>query len=397
MSTVLKVVLSDFSNESRDRREITCLVEQGHHVIVMAKSPINKYKVINQDGYEVHFLPVDTKKTDGRRSIFKTTLTVFKWVKYARKIEPDCISGHDMIALTIGYLSTLLKNKLTRPILVYDSHELELARKTEQSRSLLELKLIMFLEKHLIKRSVFTIVVNDSIADVLVQTYKLDKRPLVVRNIPTQWQTNAKECQKKREEICELLSMSQDTFLLMFHGGISKGRGIGQVIQALTELENVAFIILGYGDDKEDYADYARELDVADRVLFLDVVPLVELWKYIGAVDLEVCLYENVCHNHYLSLPNKLFEAIQSETPVIGSDFPEIARIINDYDVGVTCNPDNIKEIIDKISYLQKNQEVLKRYKDNAKKAKQHLCFEEEKIKLAQEYAKYLVKYKAIC
>lgn len=395
VSVVLKIVLSDFCNESRDKREIACLVDQGHCVIVMAKSPINKYQIIEQDGYEVHFLPVDTKKSNGRRSIFKTAWTIFKWVKYARNIEPDCISGHDLIPLSIGYLSTLVMREKNRPILVYDSHELEMARKTKQPRNLIKLKLIMIIEKFLIKRSAFTIVVNDSIAEVLVKTYKLDKKPIVIRNIPKKWQINPIQCKQKRAEFCKLLSVPQDTFLLMFHGGISKGRGIVQIIQALTELERVAFIILGYGEDKEYYVVCTHELGVADKVLFLDAVPFDDLWKFIGAVDLSICIIENVCESYYLSLPNKLFEAIQSETPVIGSNFPEIAGIINDYGVGVTCNPNDVREIIEKIRYLQNNREILSLYKDNAKNAKEELCFEEEKSKLTQEYAKYLVKDKA--
>ena len=88
MSKVLKIILSDFSNESRDKREITCLVELGHHVIVMAKSTINKYEVIEHEIYDIHFLPVDTK-IHGRRTFYKTAITLFKWVKYSRNILPD--------------------------------------------------------------------------------------------------------------------------------------------------------------------------------------------------------------------------------------------------------------------------------------------------------------------
>jgi len=389
MAKVLKIVLSDFSYESRDKREILCLIDMGHQVVVMAKSNNNEYQVIKQDGYEIHFLPTDTKKANGKRSIYKTIMTVINWIKYARNIKPDCISGHDLIPLTIGYLSTLFTFREKKPMLVYDSHEFEIGRNTASNNKLRKL-IISKVEKFLIKKCAFSIMVNDSIADEIQKRYSLKEKPIVVRNVPNIWKIDPEICQQKRKEIYNRFSISKDTYLLMFHGGIARGRGIGQVIKSLSELKNVAFVILGYGEAKKYYAAYARDLGVIDRVIFLDAVPLGELWEYIGAADLSICMPENICESYYLSLPNKLFEAIQSETPVLGSDFPEIARIINKYKIGVVVDPENVEQIINVIKMMIKDKELYNEFKINLKYVKNELCWEKEQRILKEAYARIL-------
>jgi hypothetical protein len=47
--------------------------------------------------------------------------------------------------------------------------------------------MIKFWEGKLIKKSVFTIVVSDGIADELQKIYKMDNRPVVIRSIPNKW------------------------------------------------------------------------------------------------------------------------------------------------------------------------------------------------------------------
>ena len=49
--------------------------------------------------------------------------------------------------------------------------------------------------------------------------------------------------------------------------------------------------------------------------------------------------------NNYLSLPNKIFEYIAAGLPVVASDFPDMAELVSDYDVGETCDPESPADI----------------------------------------------------
>jgi len=90
--------------------------------------------------------------------------------------------------------------------------------------------------------------------------------------------------------------------------------------------------------------------------------------------------------NHYYMLPNKLFENIQSETPIIGSEFPEIKRIIDEYGVGLYCDPEKIESIVDCIEKLRTNSELYQNIKNNLKVAKSELCWENEKKVIEEAY-----------
>jgi len=59
-------------------------------------------------------------------------------------------------------------------------------------------------------------------------------------------------------------------------------------------------------------------------------------------------------------LPNKLFECISAGHPTIGSNFPELRRIIEGYHIGRTFRPDDPKDIAKAINYVLSDKE---RYK----------------------------------
>ncbi len=160
-----------------------------------------------------------------------------------------------------------------------------------------------------------------------------------------------------------------------------KGRGIELLIQAVEQLNHVGLIILGNG--REDYLEHLRNLAkehrVENKVLFHPAVPITELWKFVGAADVSTAPIELVAKNHYYSLPNKFFESIQSLTPIIASAVPEMKRIIDKYEIGLTCEPGNVEEICRCIERLRTDKALYRRCKENLAHAKEDLCWENEK------------------
>jgi len=121
-------------------------------------------------------------------------------------------------------------------------------------------------------------------------------------------------------------------------------------------------------------------------VLFHDAVPIEILWQYLGAVDLGAITIPNTCGSYYYCLPNKLFENIQAETPMIGNNFPEIIRIIEGYNIGLCCDPHNLDEIAANIEKMRDDKALYAKMKENLKSAKKELCWENEKKVLIEAY-----------
>ena len=63
-------------------------------------------------------------------------------------------------------------------------------------------------------------------------------------------------------------------------------------------------------------------------------IALAELLSYTHQADIGVSLLEDSCENHRLALPNKLFEYLAADLPVVVSDLPEMRRLVTERGVG---------------------------------------------------------------
>ena len=387
MVFLLKITVTDFEHASRDKREISVVRELGYDVEVIAKSNNGISKIGEQDDYKVHYL--STRLLGDSKHLVKLNrlISIFYWSNYVRKLNATCISGHNLEAAIIGWLSNRFKKN--KAALVYDPHEYTLETKEKSRLSKLYRLFVFILEKFIINKSEFTITVNDSIAEALMRDYNLPQKPLVVRNVANYWHIDPLISSQIREKICDNINMPLNTFIVMYHGAVMKERGIENLISsAKISGDDVAVVILGYGEAtyKKDLSRLACDLGV--KVYFHDAVHVSDLWKYISAVDAGVSLGTNSCTNHYFMLPNKIFENIQSLTPLIASNYPEIRNIIKGYSIGVCCDASNTKSISDSIKRLKDNKNFYSVLKRNLVVAKSELSWENEKIILKNAYSK---------
>ena len=383
---IVKVCCSEFINENRNKRELSVCYELGMNILVMAKGcKEDKFKKDTVDGFDV--LRFSTRPLGDRfpKSINRL-FSLFTWAYYVRMLRADIISGHDLTALLIAYMSNISKQKGKKSKLVYDSHEFEIGRCGNRNK--FSKWAITHLERFLMKECVFSIMVNDTIADEVQRIHNQKVRPIVVRSIPEYWNIDEVVIKQTRFELLRGNGLPVDTFTIMYHGGIIKDRGIETLIELVSINLKISGVILGNG--QKDYMKYlqslVKEKGIEDRIIFHPAVPIEELWKYVGAADVGMVMIRNVCPNHYYSLPNKFFENIQSMTPIIGSNFPEIKRIIEQYKIGLTCNPDNIQEINKCVEKMRIDREFYKQCKKNLIQAKKDLCWEKEKKVLEKSY-----------
>lgn len=398
MVKVLKICGSSWANASRDKRELSVYQELGEEVIVLAKGDVKDYGRIDYvDGFRVIRY---TTRPFGEYvpNTINRFFSLFIWTHAVRRLNPDVISGHDLLpALTIAWMATLFKKK--KPRLIYDSHEFELGRNVK--RGAIKKLIIKYWESFLIKRCAFTIMVNDSIADEVQRIHKLKTRPVVIRNTPQIWEWDEAKCLSIREQLLKMLekketenpvaeSMEDEPFLIMYHGALTSGRGIETLIRVAAVNTKIKAVILGDGNEK--YVNYLKKMviksKVNSRVLFHPAVDLKELWKYVGAVDLSLMMISSSAKSYYYALPNKFFESIQSLTPIIASDFPEMSRIIKYYGIGLCCEPDDLQQINECIERMRNDKQFYHSCKENLKCAKSDLCWEKEKKKLVAEFSK---------
>lgn len=166
------------------------------------------------------------------------------------------------------------------------------------------------------------------------------------------------------------------------------GRGIETFIKLLSKNKDIYGVIMGSGQQNyvEELKGQADEGGVADRLLFYPAVKQDELWKYAGAADAGMILASATTKNALFSLPNKFFENIQSGTPIICPFYPEMKRIVDEYKVGLTCDPEDIEDINACIERLRTDRELYAEIKGNIKAAQKELSWDREKKKLYDSY-----------
>lgn len=387
---VLKICVGTWQNASHDKRELAVCRELGAQVQVIAKGDITGQQEI-VDGFPVTRL--SARPLGNRFPVAVNRIAaIFSWASYIRNMKDvDVISGHDLSGLGIGWLSNFFKRKKAQ--LVYDSHEFELGRNAVTARSKLSHWVICYVERFMMKRCSFSIMVNDSIADEVQRIHKLKTRPVVARNAAYYWPLCPEKIQDMRIQLQQYFPVHAAAFIIMYHGKVGINRGIEQMLRSAAELADVSCIILG-SSESQQYIDtlkqLATELGMADRVLFHPAVPLEQLPEYVAAVDVGMINILATAKSYYYMLPNKFYENIQALTPVIVSDFPEVGKIVDKYGIGLKVNPEDIGDITQAIVKMKNDKPFYEKCKKNLLIAKENLCWEKEKEMLKEAYRQIL-------
>ena len=265
--------------------------------------------------------------------------------------------------------------------LVYDSHEFYTETPELVNRPFVQ-GIWERIEAFIFPRLTDIITVNGSIAGLYEEKYH--KKLHVVRNIPRRLK------EEKRYSRAEL-GLPEDRKIILLQGaGINIQRGAEEAIEAVRHCENVLLLIIGSGDVVGKLKEKAEQSDYRDRVMFLPKMPYEEMMRYTRLADIGLTLDKDTNINYRYSLPNKLFDYIHARIPVLASRLPEIASIVEDYDIGMITENHKPENIALKLKEMLGDQELTSRWKNNLDKAAEALCWEKEELTLKEVYQKYV-------
>lgn len=380
----LKISLYPFQSNSRDARELEAAEKAGFTDIEVLTFTGEKGESMAENPHWNHtFINRRPLGNSTLGKVLGKILTSFLFIHKARAAHAKVLSGHDLLGLLIAYLASVGRRKDTA--LVYDAHEYELGRSTGKPRSRAQKKRIGRLEKFLIRKSALTISVNASIAQQMQEDYQMTFPHVVVRNIPVARPIDRKLLEKNRALFREKLGLQEGDPLLLYHGNLTRGRGIEESIRLLTREKRAGLVILGKGSEAyvKSLKERAVQEGVENRVLFHPAVPGEVLLSYVGACDIAMVLISQEPMSYYYALPNKLFESIHANLPLIASDSPEIFRIVNGYGIGLAVSPKDEEAVKKALDQLW-TPDYYNKAKNQMKKAREELTWENEREKLLE-------------
>lgn len=353
MKRVLVSVSNDISNDQRLERTCSTLHKNNYNVTVIGRK--------KKDSQTINF-QFKTKRLNllfSRGFLFYACFNfrLFFILFFSKK---DILFANDLDTLLPNYLVSKLQNKP----LVFDSHELfsevpELVNKTFSK------KVWKLLENWLIPKLKYVITVSDGIKNYYQKKY--DIKVNVIRNLPIQ----------SKEKLGSFNGVSKHQKIVLYQGSINIGRGLELMIEAIALLKNYTLVIAGNGDILEDLEKKVLNLQLENKVTFLGKLNPTELQKLTPNATVGLSLEEDLGLNYKYALPNKLFDYIQAEIPVIVSNLSDMAGIVNQYKVGevlIDRTPLSLSNLILKIG--------TNNYTAQLKNAKKELTWENEKATL---------------
>ena len=145
-------------------------------------------------------------------------------------------------------------------------------------------------------------------------------------------------------------------------------------------------VLLGDGSEQKRLTILARRLGVTHRVYFHPAVPQQHLLTYTASADVGIIPYLPTSPNTRLCTPNKLFEFLQAEVPILAHDLPELRRIIAGEGIGQVTMLSSPQALAAAIDAWFAAPDPGHCYQEALRQAKERYCWEHEEPKLLALY-----------
>lgn len=374
----LHISLTEFRNESRVLKETSSILNHNIaskvYIASLHADDLEEEKLYN-DNIILNRFKLSSRKFS--KNLFVQVLKYFEFIYrvtiFYRKKDIKMVNIHTIALLPFGvFLKYLFKAKL-----VYDTHELE--TETNDGNGLRK-KLAKFVEKTLIKKCDLIFVVSENIADWYAKEYDI-RRPIVVKNAPRLVDS------KKTNHFRENLGIKDESIIVLYQGGLSKGRGVDLLLETFKKRDDdkVVIVFMGYGEIEEDIKIASKE---RNNIFFHPAVDPDIVLEYTSSADIGISFIENTCLSYYYCLPNKLFEYAMAGLPVIVSNMKEMRELVEKYDMGIVVTDDKIESMNNAIDKIL--QSDIKQMKQNARRCAEENSWEKQEVKMINEYKRVL-------
>lgn len=310
-------------------KEARSLAGAGFDVSVVAKADRSEVR----DG--VRILPF---LTGAKRRPLRMTLGLVGMLRTALKVNADAYHLHDPELLLIAPLLKMRGKKV-----VYDAHEdlpgtirakywIPDAFKTPLAL------LAGFVEQAIAQRLDAVVVANPGQSAPFP-----DEKTIAVQNFPLAFEMNA----------VNVIPYQARRNCAVYVGGLTESRGVLQMLEAVEILnqKTSAKLLLGGRFVPETLETESRSKPGWKHTEYLGFLDRVELVNVLVQSRVGLALMHPT-PNYTSNQPVKLFEYMLAGIPVVASNIPNYARIVDDAGCGIAVDPLNSEAIAEAIEWL---------------------------------------------
>ena len=352
-------VTNDLNQDQRMHRVCSTLQSTGYQVTLIGRRKFNSESLYEQP-FAQHRLSMFFQR--GVLFYLEYQIRLFFYLLFT--IKPSIMYSVDLDTVIPVRLASMLRRSKT----IHDAHEL-FTEVPELLKSPIKRALWMTVGKMTMKGFDHRITVNNSLAKILSDSYGCDFTS--IRNLPINREKSTAKLEFQRPYI-------------WYQGVLNEGRGLEEMIGAMSSLPNLDLRLAGEGDRSLSLRVLAEKSKAKDRIHFYGWMNPSDMHAWASNAWLGINLLNDTAGNYYHSLANRTFDYVQAELPALHMDFPEYRTVIQKYEVGVLLTDLSSDHIASAIQNLISDTERYNQFRLECKKAKEELTWESESEKLTE-------------
>ncbi len=315
------------------------------------------------DGVQIHHIK---KSNKGRLN--RMTSGVYQVYKHALGVDAELYHFHDPELIPVGFLLKLKGKKV-----IYDIHE-------DVPKQIMSKEWIAKPLRHIVSG---TMKITEKICNIFFDGI-ISVTPEVCcrfRNVECIYNNPIVEAYNSEP------AHKHDSFTFCYAGGITKIRGIEEMIEA-SKTADVKLLLAGSFEN--DSVRNFVEANLSEEILYEGFLSRERMKEFYSKSDCGlVVLYPEP--NYIKSQPIKMKEYMEAGIPFIASNFPDWIDFVEKYQCGICVEPSNIEQIVEAMLYLKNNPEKAREMGMNGRKAvEENFSWKNEEIKLFSFYARIL-------
>lgn len=291
------------------------------------------------------------------------------------QIQPDLVhvQGLDMLKIACAYKKR--SRKSVRIIYeVADLHRLLVDQQTSPPAKLAQ-KYLRFTERKLEKQYDLLVLTSMKYYDVYFNAYVSKDKVLYMPNVPD---LSAFSSYQKKVG---------GEFTVGYLGAVRYKQQMINLIKA-SERTGEHVLIAGYEDQPNIIEPICLGKDNIEWVGRFDFKK--QAAELYGKCDVMYSVYDADMHNVRVALPNKLYEAVYCEMPLIVARNTYLAQVVEEWGVGVAVDHKSVDELAETLKELRDNRNLREQIAENCRKHKDEIDLRKYNAQLKDEIVQLL-------
>ena len=305
--------------------------------------------------------------------------TIFSWEKY------------DIVYVTspplfVGIIGLVLKYLFPKTKFVFEVRDLwpDAAVEMGELKNKYFRKFSFILERQLYTKADKIIAVTQKFKERIIAKGFIKEKICVIRN--------GSDMQFEKISITNSIKLkykSNDEFIIIYAGILGIAQNLKTILDTAIILknENIRFLLIGTGPEEKLLKDYSKQSNI-ENVEFIGEVPKEKINDYLSLADCGIIPLKNI-PVFDSTIPSKLFDYMSANLPILLGVKGEAKEILNESKAGIYFEPDNSKDLADKILFLLKNINEIEKM---SKLGRQFVAEHFNRIILAEQLEQELVR-----